>query len=308
MFKKTTSALFVLTMGILALSSPARAGSLPESLVPEGASWIAHLDMEKFVATELFKVLDSDGRIEIKSRDIGRMMKIDFFKDVSGLTIFGFAPGGKRVVSLVAGRFDKKRMLTVLDLSDDYQEIPYGGNTIYSTDDDEFGAFVNDGLIVFGERREDIEKVLDTAAGKAKSFASSGLNASFKSIAPGAFLCGAFDDLAGLDREFSESRFLSKAKGLFFLAQEKQDRLLVRLQVTADTAENATDMAEIAQGLLAMARLSRKEGPSDEAAFLADGVVVKQDGLKVRLELDVPVKDVSALMSHHGRGVASFLN
>lgn len=306
MLKKFALTLLVLMLGILILSFPARAESLPESLVPEGVSWVAHLDMAKFVSTELYKILDSDGRIEIKSRDIGRMMKIDFFKDVSGLTIFGFAPGEKRIVSLVSGRFDKKRMLTVLGLSDDYRELPYGGNTIYSTDGDEFGAFVNDGLIVFGERREDIEKVLDTAAGKARSFASSSLNSALKSIAPGAFVCGAFEDLAGLDREFTESKLLSKAKGLFFLAQEKQDRLLLRLQVTADSAENATNMAEIAQGLLAMARLSRKDESSERIAFLADGAVVKQDGLKVRLELDVPVKDVSSMVSRHSRGVASF--
>lgn len=308
MFKKSAFALIVVILGVLVLSSPVRAGSMPESLVPEGVSWIAHLDMEKFVSTELFKVLDSDGRIEIKSREIGRMMKIDFFKDVSGLTIFGFAHGGKRIVSLVAGRFDKKRMLTVLDLSDDYRELPYGGNTIYSTDDSAFGAFVNDGLIVFGERREDIEKVLDTGAGKARSFAFSDLNAAFKSISPGAFVCGAFEDLAGLDLELSESKLMSKAKGMFFLAQEKKNRLLVRLQVTADSAENAANMAEIAQGLIAMARLNREEGASESTAFLAEAAVVKQDGLKVFLDLDVAVKEVSALMSRHGRGAALVLN
>ncbi len=307
MLKKISLALFAVVLTALTAAVPAQAGPLPESLVPEGVRWIAHLDMEKLVATRLFKVLDSDGRIEIKTREIGRMMKIDFFKDVSGLTIFGFAPKPDRIVSLVSGRFDKKRMLTVLDLSDDYREIAYGGKTIYSTGGEEFGAFINDGLIVIGERREDIERVLDTAAGKGKSFAASGLNASFKSIAPGAFLYGVFEDLAGLDRKISESKLLGKAQGLFFLAQEKQDNLLLRLQVTADTPENAENMADIAQGLLAMARLSRKEGSSERMAFLADEAVVKKDGRTVRLEIDVPVKDVSSLISH-GRGMGSFFD
>ncbi len=307
MLKKTSLTLFALILGALAFSPLAWAESLPESMIPEGTRWIAHLDMEKFVSTQLFKLLETDGRLQIRDKDITRMLKLDLYKDVSGLTAFGFGAGGKRAVFLAAGRFDKKRLLTLLELSDDLREIPYGGNTIYASDDHEYGAFINAGLIVFGERREDIEKVLDTAAGKAKSFATSPLSASFKSASAGSFLSGSFEDLSGLDKDIAESKLMGKAKGLFFLAQEKQDRLSVRLQVTADSPESAKDMAEIAQGLLAMVRLSRNQSSGEGFALLVKDAVVKQDGLTIRLELDLPSREAANLMSR-GRGVAGLFD
>jgi len=307
MLKKTSLTLFALILGALAFSPLAWAGPLPESMVPEGTRWIAHLDMEKFVSTQLFKLLETDGRLQIRDKDITRMLKLDLYKDVTGLTVFGLGPNGRGTGFLAAGRFDKNRNLTLLELADEKSEFSYGGKTIYATDDDEFGAFINDGLIVFGDRRSDVEKVLDTAAGKNKSFAASGLSAGFKSVPAGAFLYGTFEDMDGVGRMFAESKLMGKTKGLMLLAQEKQDRLLVRLQVTAGSAEDATDIAQIAQGLLAMVRLSRNQGSGEGLALLAKDAVVKQDGLTIRLELDLPSREAANLMSR-GRGVAGFFD
>ncbi|MBE3125611.1 MAG: sigma-70 family RNA polymerase sigma factor [Acidobacteria bacterium] len=235
MFKKTLlliALIAALVLAALILIVPAWPGTLPTSVVPEGARWVAHLDMEKFVATKLYEYLEKDGRLQIKNRDIGRWLKIDLFKDIAGLTIFGLDPGDKQTVFAVTGKFDKAGLLALLALDKDHQEIPYGAYTLYSTGSDEFGAFINDGLIVFSENREAVEKVLDTAAGKTKSFASSKLNAAFKDVSSGTFLSGVVEDLSGLGKEINQSKFVEKASMVFFLAQEKQDNLQVRVQET----------------------------------------------------------------------------
>ena len=79
-------------------------GTIPSSVVPEGARWVAHLDMEKFVATSLYGYLDKDGKFEIKSRDINRWLKIDVPKDVTGVTVFGFEAGTKGQVVVAVDR------------------------------------------------------------------------------------------------------------------------------------------------------------------------------------------------------------
>lgn len=305
MFKKTLLLIAALALAALILIVPAWPGTLPTSVVPEGARWVAHLDMEKFVATKLYEYLEKDGRLQIKNRDISRWLKIDLFKDITGLTIFGLEPGDKQAVFAAAGKFDKAGLLALLALDKDYQEIPYGAYTLYSTGSDEFGAFVNDGLIVFSENREAVEKVLDTAAGKTKSFASSKLNAAFKDVSSGPFLSGVVEDLSGLGKEISQSKFVEKASMMFFLAQEKQDNLQVRVQVTADSPENAKNMADMAQGLLAMARLGQGEGPRAVPASLIEGLRVKLEGKTVRLELDMPSREVANLASR-GRGLDFF--
>jgi hypothetical protein len=66
-------------------------------------------------------------------------------------------------------------------------------------------------------------------------------------------------------------------------------------------------MADIAQGLLAMARLSQNQHSGEGLALLAKDAVVKQDGLMIRLELDLPSREAAGLMSR-GRGVAGLFD
>ena len=305
MFKKTILLIAALVLAALILSVPAWPGTLPTSIVPDGARWVAHLDMEKFIATTLYQYLEKDGKFDIKSRDLNRWFKIDVPKDITGVTIFGLDPGDKQAVFAVAGKFDRAGLLALIALDKEHQETPYGAYTLYSTGSDEYGAFINDGLIVFSENREAIEKVLDTAAGKTKSFASSKLNASFKDVSSGAFLSGVVENLSGLGKGINQSKFVEKASMMFFLAQEKQDNLQVRVQVTADTPESAKNMADMAQGLIALVRLGQGEGPGAIPASLVEGLKVKLDGKTVRLELDMPSREVADLASR-GRGLDFF--
>jgi hypothetical protein len=307
MFKKTTLLVAALVVVALFLVLPAWPGTVPASIVPEGARWVAHFDMEKFVATKLYEYLEKDGKFEIKSRDLNRWFKIDVPKDITGVTVFGLEPGEKQAVFAVAGKFDRAGLLALLALDKDHQEIPYGSYTLYSKGSDEYGAFVNDGLIVFSESREAIEKVLDTAAGKTKTFAASKLNASFKDVSAGTFLSGVVEDLAGLGKEINQSKLVEKASMMFFLAQEKQDNLQVRVQVTGDSPESAKNMADVAQGLIALGRLSEGQGQMAGVASLVDGIQVKLDGKTVRLEFERPSREIADLVSR-GRGLHGFFD
>jgi hypothetical protein len=108
-------------------------------------------------------------------------------------------------------------------------------------------------------------------------------------------------DLSGLGKEFGQSKVLDKASGLFFLAQEKTDKLLVRLQVTAESPESAKNMADVVQGLIAMGRLGGNEGDMAKIASLLDGLQVKLEGKVLRLDFERPSKEIADLLSK-GKG------
>jgi hypothetical protein len=298
MHKNATLVAAALIVLALFLAVPAWPGTIPASLVPEGARWIAHLDMEKFVATDLYGYLEKDGRFQIKGRDIDRWLKMDLAKDIKGVTVIGLGPDDANIVFVVEGTLDKAGIIALVALDKEHQETPYGAYTLYSSGSDEYGAFVNDNLLVFSERRAAIEKVLDVAAGKAKTFAGTKLAASLKDVPAGAFLSGVIDDLSGLGKEISQSKLIEKASGLFFLAQEKQSRLQLRLQMNADTPENAKNIADLVQGVMALGRMSGGEGDMAGLAALVDGIQVKLDGKTVRLEFDGASQDVAKLLSH----------
>ena len=307
MFKKTLLLIAALALAALILIVPAWPGTLPTSIVPEGARWVAHLDMEKFIATTLYQYLEKDGKFDIKSRDLNRWFKIDVPKDITGLTIFGLDPGDKQAVFAVAGKFDKAGLLAQLALDKEHQETPYGAYTLYSTGSDEYGAFINDGLIVFSEDRQAIEKVLDTAGGKAKNFTSTSLNASLKGVPSTAFLSGAMPDLSGISGMNSQSKILEKASGLFFMAQEKQDALQIRLQVTADSPESAKNMADVVQGIIAMGKLGGNEGDMAKIASLLAGLQVTLAGKVLKLDFERPSREIADILSR-GRGLHGILD
>lgn len=301
MHKKATLLAAALIVLALFLAVPAWPGTIPASLVPEGARWIAHLDMEKFVATDLYGYLEKDGKFQIKSRDLDRWLKMDLAKDIKGVTVVGLGQEDDQIAFVVDGKFDKAGIIALVGLDKEHRETPYGSYTLYSTGSDEYGAFVNDNLLVFSEGRAAIEKVLDAAGGKTKSFAGTKLAASLKEVPAGAFLSGVIEDLSGLGREINQSKLVEKASGLFFLAQEKQSRLQLRLQMNADTPENAKNIADLVQGVMALGRMSGGEGDMAGIAALIDGVQVKLDGRTVRLEFDGASQDVARLLSHrHG--------
>ncbi len=294
MFRKMLILAAVLSLAVLV--QPARAGSLPVSIIPDGARWVAHLDMEKFVSTNLYEYLREDGRLEIKDRDLDSWLKIDIFKDITGLTVFGMGPGEKDVVFAVAGKFDKPRLLALLDKDGKHEEVPYSGATILVTEDGQ-GAFINDGLIVYSESRAALEKVLDTSAGKAKNFGSSRLLAAFKDMSTGAFISGVVEDLAGLRIDVKQSKIIDATKGLQFVAEEKGGSFQVRVQVTAASLDSAKNMADIVQGFIALGKLSQGEGHRAIPASLVDGVQIKMDGKVVRLELAMPSREFADLAS-----------
>ncbi|HSA94569.1 MAG TPA: hypothetical protein VLJ16_00865, partial [Acidobacteriota bacterium] len=152
-----------------------------------------------------------------------------------------------------------------------------------------------------------LQRVLDTAGGKSKSFAGSTLAASLKEVPSGAFLSGALPDLAGLSRMNSQSKVLEQASGLFFVAQERADNLFLRLQVTATTPENAKNMLDVVQGIIAMGRIGGNEGNMARIASLLDGLKVQQDGKVVRLEFERPAQEIADLLNH-GRGLQGILD
>jgi len=296
--KKTALLIAALLALALFWAVPAFPGTVPASVVPEGATWIVHLDMEKFVATDLFRLLNKDGKFEVKNRDLDRWFKIDVPKDITGVTVFGLGPGDDKIVFAVAGKFDKAGIIDMVKSHDKYQETAYGAYTLYSTGGDECGVFVNDRLVVFSRGRAAVEKVLDTAGRKAKSYDGSALSASLKDVPPAAFVSGALPDLGGLSREIGQSRILEKASGLFFMAQEKKEILQVRLQVTADSPESARNMADVAQGLVAMARLSEGQENAATIVSLLEGIKFDVDGKVFKLEFERPAKEIAELISN----------
>jgi len=302
--KKTVLSLLIL---FLAFGVTISANSLqPTSLAPENAQWLIHLDMKKFVSTQLFDLLMADKKDEIFNFNdmLSKKFKIDLFKDVHGVTILGMGKGEDNAVLCWEGKIDKEFILALLKLNKDFKEIPYGKYTIYSWEGDRFGTFANDHLALMGEDKDAIKKVLDVISGKKKSMTASNLMALWKGIPNDAFLKAAAHNIAELADDKEASAILKKAGMAFFMAMERNENLKLKLKLATDTPETANSIHQIVKGFMALAKLKMqdKEKASDEQMKfleLLNHLTIDVEKNVLQMEFTYPSKDLAELLSHH---------
>jgi hypothetical protein len=294
--KKTFLYLFILFL-VFSLTISAKSIQ-PTSLAPENTKWLIHLDVEKFVSTQLFDFLLADKKNDItKFNDmLDRKFKIDLFKDISGISIIGLGKSKDNTVLCWEGKIDREFVLSLLKLNNKFKEIPHGNYTIYSWDN-HFGTFANDHLALLSENKDAILKVLDVMAGKRK--AESALMVYWRSIPPDAFIKAAAHDIAELgDNEASE--ILKKAGMAFFMGIENNGNLRLKLELTTDTPETAYNIQQIVKGFMALAEMKKKDDRTDKhlkLLKLLDHIKIKVEKNVMQIEFTYPSKDLVNLLS-----------
>lgn len=303
--KKIVLSLLIL---FLALSLTLSAKSLqPTSLAPENAQWLIHLDVKQFVSTQLFDLLMTDKKDKImKFNDmVSKKFKIDFLKDVNGITILGMGKHKDHAVMCWDGKIDKEFILGLLKVNKDYKEIPYGKYTIYRWEGDHVGTFVSDSLALAGEDEDAIKNVLDVISGKKKSMTASNLMTLWKGIPRDAFLKAAAHNIAELAEDREASAILKKTGMAFFMALERNENLKLKLKLATDTPETANNIHQIVKGFMALAKL-KQQNDKDKASDkymkfleLLNHLTINVENNVLQMEFTYPSKDLAELFSQH---------
>ena len=205
--KKTTIISLVILLAVL--FSPAISGeSVRTQLIPAEAKWLVHIDVAKFAQTELRQTLENYSKNDFSSEILGIEEKIgiDFFNDISGITLIGMNHDNNEPVIAISGSLDKAHLLGLLKEEDSLKEFNYGNFLIYNWDDDGFGVFANDNLLIFSENRSGLEKVLDSFSGKGKNFSGSPLEKQIRTLSPDTFIAARAEKVAavlGEDDDFT---------------------------------------------------------------------------------------------------------
>lgn len=279
----------------------------PTSLAPQNAQWLIHLDVKKFVSTQLFDLLlaDKKDKITMFNDMLSKKFKIDLFKDVYGITVLGIGKDKDNAVVCWDGKIDKEFILALLKLNEDFKEIPYGKYTIYSWDGDHFGTFANDHLALMGEDKESIKNVLDVISGKKKSMTASPLMTYWKDIPQDAFLKATAHNIAELAEDEEASAILKKTGMALFMALERNENFKLKLKLTTDTPETAKNIHQIVMGFMALAKLKQNdkhEASDKHMKFLEllKHLTINVEKNVVQMEFNYPSKDLAELFFYLG--------
>lgn len=284
---------------LTALTSPSISGeSLQTKLIPAEAKWLIHIDVEKFAQTELKQILEkiSENNMGREIMGIEKILGINFFNDISAVTMIGMNNDNDEPVVAISGKLDKTHLLGLLKEEESPDEINYGNFLIYNWDDDTCGVFAGDNLLIISENRSGIEKVLDTFSGKGKNFSGTSLQRQFRSLSPDTFLIAAAENISELldedDDDFG-ALILQKTESAFFSANEKNGIVRMELSLQTDSPETATNMESMVTGLKAFLFMNDKIDPEWD---IIKSLKVSAKGASVVLESQGSVEELLNLL------------
>ena len=284
---------------LIALSSPSISGeSLPTKLIPAEAKWFIHIDVAKFAQTELKQLLEKNSENDFGREIMGIAKKtdIDFFSDISAVTVIGMNHENNEPVVAISGSLDKTHLLGLLKEEESPDEINYGSFLIYNWDDDGYGVFAGDNLLIISENRSGLEKVLDTFSGKGENFSGSPLQRQLRALSADTFLIAAAENISELldedDDDFG-ALILQKTESAVFSANEKNNKVRMELSLQTDSPETATNMESMVTGLKAFLSMNDKIDPEWE---IIKSLKVSAKGASVVLESQGSVEELLNLL------------
>ena len=102
------------------------AAVIDKSILPAETKWIAHFDMDNFNQTYLKKLLlENEKSVKIKKNrsKLYQETKVDLFKDISGITIFGGSD--KNIVFCCQGNLNRAYVLKRFKKEVEYQLLKH---------------------------------------------------------------------------------------------------------------------------------------------------------------------------------------
>jgi hypothetical protein len=291
-----TAFLVALALGVIA--APAAAGSADQlAVVPAEAQWALYVDVQKLTASSLFKTLVGESemaKIQEKTDKTFVKLGIDPMKDLKGVTVFGMGKEDKEAVVALSGKFDRAHLIGLIKAETKYQEIPFGKYLLYKWDEDEFGAFAADDLVLLGENEAAIKAALETLEGRKKDAVPPLLAGAFKE-SPDALLVFGVNNVSQLIGEHDKPVILTKMKGAAGSVSEKGEDLNLRINILAESAQVAKDVEQAIRGLLAIANLQLKD---TEAQTLGEAIQIAVDGENVRINAVYPLNKLLGFVHH----------
>ncbi len=295
--KKTS--LIILTLMLVLLVSPGISGELLQSkLIPAEAKWFIHIDVQKIAQSDLKQILEENSGHDFGKEIMGmeKMIGIDFFTDISAITVIGINQKNSEPVVAISGSLDKSHLLALLKEEETPKEFNHGDFLIYNWDENEHAVFVGEDLLVFSENRLGLEKVLDTYSGKEKNFSGTSLQKQLQALSPDTLLVAIAENISEMLNEDDDdfgALILKKTESAVFSVEEKNSTVRVQVSLQTDSPETATNLESMVTGLKAFLSMDDKIDPDWE---IVKSLKVSAKDKSVMLESQGTVKELLTII------------
>jgi hypothetical protein len=293
----------ILIAGLGLAAGPAFAAPLQRSEVNPAANWVAHVDLEAFRNSAIGKLVLTELENSGLNQKIEQFMTVFSFnplRDIRDVTLYGNGQDRSNAVVVVEGQFDTQKLLSMLRLNSQYQEIPYKGSTLHRWQQEPkpgrqpadnqmmYGCVCDGNRIVMGSGLDAVQQAVDTLKGQA-SGASSGLLGQIPEGPNKVFAQVAAVGVGQIVGQDPKAALLKQTESLALSLGENSDKVFGELSLTGQSAEAADSMTKVIQGLIAFAQLN---GERPQLAELAKSLSVSQADKTTQVRFEAPAQTV----------------
>jgi hypothetical protein len=258
---------------------------------------LLHVDCDALRSSSVGQSILAEPDVQDKLAAVGAIFDFDITKQLHGLTIYTTEAHPKDGVLIVYADFDPNRLITLAKAADGFQSATNGSHVIYSWLDDKkkakdgerprlCGAILGH-RVIFGQNDAHLAEALEVIDGHAPTFSGAkgmpGPDSGELILAQGEVL--KFD----FDSDDEKAAIFKMSKSVRLKLSEVANNMTASVRLEAADADTATNIDNIAQGLLALLRMQRSDA---NAMKLANAIVIKQDGPAVGLTLSEPSSDL----------------
>lgn len=290
--KKLTLTVLLLVLSFTFLTIQMPAFELQKNYISSETKWIIHLDFKALLKTRLWENIYIKKKTKIRHGEISLLkdLNFDIHKDLNAVSIYGMAKGDMdtdNAVVLLSGNFNTIKILNRLKSEKEAGKSKYGKFEIYNWDGDDYGTFINNNLLVISHSIKNMRYALDVISGKKENFMKSSLASRMKEVPGDAILFALAGDLSSfINKRHSTPMMINKAKMALFLAMEKNSDMRLSLKLHTESQEAAQNIMQIGNGLLALARMNKKDLQGTEK--LINSINISANGNVVNAKMYIP--------------------
>lgn len=289
----------------LMIGAGAAAKPLNRAWVPPSAPWLAHVDLEAAMRSEIGR-LGFEGPEPIFAEvasDLEEELGFDLFAEVRSVTIYGLTVEQKDPAVIISTTPAAEAKMNELAAAMSLAGVQERGRTIYTMapedgEDSHVGAFIagadaGERILVIARDSAMLHAALDVVEGKGRLEANLDQSPLSRGPANGSIV---FVSASQIDRGLDiqpMSLVLQKAEGVRIDLGESAGSMFLEVDVRTSGDAEAVQIQQMAQGALAMAQFAAGKEPAlAEVAALAASMKLAADGRDVALRFRHESKDL----------------
>ena len=303
--KPTT--LVTLTCGVLALAiTTSLAGSIPYG-VHGDALWFAHADLQALKSTtvgQTFLARLQEGKADSKLAALTAVLNFDPRSDLEDLTLYGFGTQGDGAL-IVRGAFDAARLDTLVKAGDAHESETYQGHVLHAWTQARHGrqkrahgALHAEDIVVFADDVAVLKKALDVLDGRTPALRGTDRFPGLNDTPRGGFIFAAAN-MSGMQGLAPQAQMFKTAQSAVLTVGETEGLVYADVVIETPSAEAATNMKKILDGMAALAMMNRERNPA--GARMAEKAEASIDGSRLTVTLWSSVADVLSQMEKQQR-------